>query len=224
MTVLIIVAHPDDEILGCGGTAARLAKEGHEIYTLILGEGITSRFEKRSAKKAALQIKKIREMAVSANKIIGVKKVFFCGLPDNRFDSCDLLDIVRIIEKKKEEVRPDIIFTHYEKDLNIDHQITYKAVITATRPTEHETVREIYASEVLSSTEWNFPLSFFPDVFFGIQDTLDLKLKALGIYKSEIRSFPYPRSPEGVKYNAAVWGMKTGLRYAEAFKCVRVIK
>jgi len=131
---------------------------------------------------------------------------------------------VKVIENIKDKVKPDIIFTHYEKDLNIDHKITYQAVITATRPLPDETVKEIYSFEVLSSTEWNYPLSFSPDIFVDISDTLDLKLKAMGAYRSELQNYPHPRSLEGIRKNAEVWGMKVGLKYAEAFKVVRMIK
>ncbi|MBS3097428.1 PIG-L family deacetylase [Candidatus Woesearchaeota archaeon] len=224
MKILIIAAHPDDEIIGCGGTAARLAKEGNKIYTLILGEGITSRDKKRYSKNRVREIKELKKQLSRANKIIGVKEVFTYDLPDNRFDTVPLLDIVKIIEEIKNKVKPDIIFTHYEKDLNIDHQIVYRAVLTATRPLPQETVKKIYSFEVLSSTEWNYPLSFSPDVFFDIKNTINLKLRAVKEYKSELKEFPHPRSLKGIKLNAEYWGMKAGLNYAEIFKSVRVIR
>lgn len=219
MIILVVAAHPDDEVLGCGGTIARLAKEGHDVFVLILGGGMTSRGEIEKEK-----IDQLRNDATEANKIIYVKKVYFCDFPDNKFDSVPLLDIVKAVEKLKNELRPDIIFTHHENDLNIDHKITYKAVITAARPMEGESVKEIYSFEVLSSTEWNYPLSFSPDVFFDMSNTLDLKLKAMETYKTELREFPHPRSLEGIRLNSKHWGMKTGLKEAEAFKCVRIMK
>lgn len=222
--ILIIAAHPDDEILGCAGTVARLVKEGCEAYTLILGEGITSRDKERQRGKRGKEILKLKEQAHKANKTIGVKKIFVYDFPDNRFDTVPFLDIVKAIEEVKNQIKPQIIFTHYEKDLNIDHQITYKAVLTATRPLLNESVKEIYSFEVLSSTEWNYPLSFSADVFFDISETLDLKLKAMAFYKSEIKNYPHPRSLEGIRNNAEIRGMKVGLRYAEAFKLVRMIR
>lgn len=223
-SVLIVAAHPDDEVLGCGGTVARLIKEGYKVHTLILGEGVTSRDEQRDRKKREREIKLLSEQIHKVSKILGVIEVFTYDFPDNRFDTVPLLDIVKVIEKVKEKVNPGIVFTHYEKDLNIDHQITYKAVLTATRPLVGESVKEIYSFEVLSSTEWSYPLSFSPDVFFDISDTLDLKLKAMSIYSSEIKNYPNPRSLEGIRNNAAIWGMKVGLRYAEAFKLIRIIR
>lgn len=222
--ILIIVAHPDDEVLGCFGTVARLIKEGYEAYTLILGEGKTSRYEKRITENRKDEIQLLNTEIIKANNIIGIKKVFIESFPDNRFDSVDLLDIIKVISKVKDEVKPDIIFTHYECDLNIDHQITYKAVITATRPMKDECVKEIYSFEILSSTEWNYPLSFSPDVFFDINDTWDLKISAMKEYKSELCNYPHPRSIEGIELNAKYQGMRIGKNYAEAFKSVRVIK
>lgn len=222
--ILVVVAHPDDEVVGCAGTAARLAREGCQVYTLILGEGITSRDEKPDRKKRKKELENLKKQAKEANKILGVKEVFLYDLPDNRFDTVCLLDIVKIVESIKNKIRPDIIFTHSERDLNVDHQITYKAVITSTRPLQQETVKEIYSFEVLSSTEWNYPLSFSPDIFFDIWDTLKYKLEALGIYKSELRVFPHPRSLEAIKLNAEYRGMQVGLKHAEAFKTVRIIR
>lgn len=222
--ILIIAAHPDDEILGCGGTVARLIKEGHEAYTLILGEGITSRDRDRNRDKREQELKELKAQIYKSNNIIGIKEVFIYDFPDNRFDTVPLIDIVKVIEEIKDKIKPHTIFTHYREDLNIDHRITYNAVLTATRPLLNETVKQIYSFEVISSTEWNYPLSFSPDVFFDITDTIDLKLKAMNEYKSELREFPHPRSLEGITLNAKFWGMKSGLKYSEAFKCIRYIR
>ena len=219
-TILIIVAHPDDEILGCGGTISKLIKEGYTAYTLILGEGKTSRDIKNHKIDRITFNKEIQK----ANYTIGVKKVFIENFPDNRFDSVDLLDIIKVITKVKNKINPDIIFTHYEKDLNIDHQITYKAVITATRPMKNESAKEIYSFEILSSTEWNYPLSFSADTFFDISKTLKIKQKAMKKYKSELCEYPHPRSLKGIKLNALYHGMRVGKKYIEAFKSIRVIK
>ncbi|MCP5105635.1 MAG: PIG-L family deacetylase [bacterium] len=222
--ILIIAAHPDDEILGCGGTAARLVKDGHEVYTVILGEGVTSRDDSRQREKRENEIAQLKKQIREANEVIGVKEVFAYDFPDNRFDSVPLLDIVKVIEAVKEKIKPDILFTHYENDLNVDHRVTYRAVMTASRPLAGETVKEIYSFEVLSSTEWNFPLSFSPDCFWDIGGTVDLKVKAMEKYVSELRDYPHPRSLKGIRLNAETWGMKTGLNYAEAFKLVRLVR
>ena len=223
-TILVVAAHPDDEILGCGGTIKRLVDEGYNAFTLILGEGITSRDEKRERAEKEAEIEGLKKQVHEANRIIGVKDIYLHDFPDNRFDTVALLDIVKVIEKVKNELHPDIVFTHHQNDLNIDHQITYKAVLTATRPMKGECVKELYSFEVLSSTEWNYPLGFSPDVFFDISDYLDCKQEAMSVYKSEVREFPHPRSLEGIKVNAKNWGMRVGCKYAEAFKCVRVLR
>ena len=219
--ILVVAAHPDDEIIGAGGTVARFTKEGHEAYVLILGEGVTSRFEKKQNTKKLLD--NLRQQARKANKIIGVKEVYFCSFPDNSFDSVPLLKIVKSIEIIKNKIRPSIVFTHFREDLNIDHQITYKAVLAAFRPLPRCGTRKIYSFEILSSTEWAYPIKFSPNVFFDISETLDLKIRAMKQYAGELREFPHPRSIEGIKLNAKVWGMKAGLKYAEAFELVRMI-
>ncbi len=222
--ILIVAAHPDDEVLGCFGTVARLIKEGYEAYTLILGEGKTSRDESRVVEARKEDIQLLNTEIEKANSVIGIKKVFVESFPDNRFDSVDLLDIIKVISKVKEEIKPDIIFTHYEHDLNVDHQVTYKAVITATRPMEDECVKEIYSFEILSSTEWNYPLSFSPDTFFDVTDTIDLKIGAMKEYKSELCEYPHPRSLEGIKLNATYQGMRVGKKYVETFKTIRALR
>ncbi|WP_457564441.1 PIG-L deacetylase family protein [Caminibacter sp.] len=213
--ILIVAAHPDDEVLGCFGSVAKLIKQGYEAYTLILSKGKTSRGESQAG---------FEEEILDANKSIGIKEVILKDFPDNSFDSVPLLEIVKEIEEVKREITPQIIFTHFRNDLNIDHQITYKAVITATRPMQEESAKEIYSFEVLSSTEWNYPRSFSPNVFFDISENIEDKIKAMSFYKSELREFPHPRSLEGIKLNAKTQGMKVGVEFAEAFECVRIIK
>ena len=223
-TVLVVASHPDDEILGCGGTMAKLAQQGANVYTLILGEGVTSRDEKRDRTKNVDKLSELKAQCAEANKIVGVKETFMCDFPDNRFDTVALLDIVKRIEQMKEKVAPDVIFTHHANDLNVDHKITYEAVLTATRPMKGERVKEVYSFEVLSSTEWRYPLSFSPDVFIDIETFVDKKCKAMAVYTSELKRYPHPRSIKGIELNAQCWGMKVGLNAAEVFKTVRAIK
>lgn len=174
--------------------------------------------------KREKELEALKKDMYKANSIIGVKEVFLYDFPDNRFDTVPLLDMVKIIEEVKNKIKPDIIFTHYEKDLNVDHSVTYKAVLTATRPLQYESVKEIYSFEILSSTEWNYPLSFSPDMFVDITGSLDLKIKAMSEYKSELKIFPHPRSIEGIRMNGAYWGIRVGIECAEAFKSVRIIR
>ena len=222
--ILVVVAHPDDEVLGCGGTVRKFVLEGFQVYTLILGEGITSRDEVRNVKRRKDEIALLKEQAKKAKDIIGYKKIIFRDFPDNRFDSVPFLDIVKSIEKVKNEIKPDIIFTHCKDDLNVDHRITYKGVLTATRPVTGESVKEIYSFETPSSTELNYPETFSPDTFYDVTDTLNDKVKALEAYSGESKENMHPRSSNGIKVIAEGWGVKVGIKYAEAFKTIRVIK
>jgi len=223
--ILVIAAHPDDEVLGCGGAMARFVTEGCEVYTLILGEGVTSRDKERDRAERENEITELRKQAENANNILGVKKVYAFDFPDNRFDSIPLLDIIKTIEKIKGSVQPDSVFTHHQGDLNIDHQITFKAVVTACRPVKDESVKEIYSFEIPSSTEWNAPSSltyFMPDYFVDVSKSLKVKINALKEYETELREFSHPRSLKAVELNAKQWGVKMGFEAAEAFKTIRI--
>lgn len=222
--VLCVAAHPDDEVLGCGGTMAKLA-ENNRIYILILGEGITSRDIPDTEKNEGL--KELKKQSEQANKILGVKEVFFESFPDNKFDTIPLLDIIKSIEKKIQEIKPEVIFTHHHGDLNIDHQLTHRAVLTAVRPVGDYMVKKILSFEVLSSTEWNSQNQnnfFTPNTYIDISETLNKKLEAMKAYKSEIRDYPHPRSLEAIEILAKKRGLEVGLKYAEAFSLVRCIE
>ena len=225
-TILVIAAHPDDEVLGCGGTIARLAMEGCEVYIAILGEGITSRF--KDSKEADTElVKELHKRSLQVTKLLGGKDLFLYSLPDNRFDTVPLLDIIKIIEDLIEKLKPSIIYTHYAGDLNIDHVITHRAVLTATRPTEGHSVKEIYSFEVPSSSEWAFGQyngAFNPNVFFDISETIDIKIKTMEIYESESRPFPHPRSPKALRAIVRRWGSVVGLEATEVFELVRLVR
>lgn len=224
--VLVVAAHPDDEILGCGGTMALHSQRGDEVYVLILGEGITSRDVKRDRKKRDREIKELRRDIEAANKIVGTKKTFIYDFSDNRFDSVPLLDIVKVVEKVKIEVMPDIVYTHHHGDLNIDHRLTFHAVLTACRPLKNESVRSIYSFEIPSSTEWSADSSkyFIPNYFVNIKEPLDKKINAMKAYMNEIRDFPHPRSGKALKILAQSRGIIAGFKYAEAFMVVRILE
>ena len=226
MSTLVIAAHPDDEVLGCGGTIARLAREGEEVHVLILGEGAASRFEDGSdaARKAVDQLSRTsREVAA----FLGAGGATMAGFPDNRFDTAPLLSIVKAIEAVIEEVRPSAVYTQHGGDLNIDHAITYRATLTAARPVEGSPVREVYAYEAPSSTEWAFQVFepvFRPNAFVDIARTLEKKIQAMQMYETEARAFPHPRSPQAIRATAARWGSVAGLQAAEAFELVRSVR
>lgn len=224
-SILIIASHPDDEVLGCGATVAKLIKQGYQASTLILGEGLTSRKSLEDEVNWTDRIQTLRNQALKANEILGITDVRFYQLPDNRFDSIPLLSIIKIIENEINILKPDIVFTHGNYDLNIDHVITNRAVLTATRPQVVDCVKELYCFEVLSSTDYAFGQYgvFRPDTFYDVTNTLELKLNALKEYSEEIREFPHPRSLAGVIASCRKWGSYVGVEYAEAFMTVRRI-
>jgi LmbE family N-acetylglucosaminyl deacetylase len=222
MNVLVLAAHPDDEVLGCGGTIARLSSEGHKVTIAILGQGAASRFPKGST-EAISEISVLRERSREAGRILGAAEVLHYDLPDNRFDSVGLLDVVKLIEDIGRRTGPDEVFTQHGGDLNVDHQITFRATMTAFRPLPDTRVRNLYSYEVASSTEWsfgNFAPAFIPDTFVDISEFLDKKLEALTAYREELRLPPHPRSIEGVSAQAGDRGARVGVGAAEAFATV----
>ncbi len=223
-TVLIVAAHPDDEILGVGATAARHAAQKDAVYALILGEGQTSRGTHREDTEKEV-VDALHQNTLESAKAIGFRDVFFADFPDNRFDEVDLLDIVKAVEEKIRALQPQIVYTHYSGDLNVDHQYTARAVLTATRPIGDYCVEEIYAFETLSSSEWNFDYSaqpaFCPNVFVDITEYYAQKEEAMQSYVSELCAFPHPRSLEGMDVLSKTRGMAAGMQRAEAFMLVR---
>ncbi len=226
MKTLVIAAHPDDEVLGCGGTIKRLTSELKKVYVAILGEGITSRQSQREQTDMSV-LKTLRDCSKRVSALLGVEELFLYDLPDNRFDTVPLLDVVKIIEALIDKVKPSTIFTHHGGDLNIDHSIIHRATLTATRPIIGHSVQQVYAYEVPSSTEWAFgqlAAGFEANVFIDISMTLEKKIEALQIYESEVRTFPHPRSSEALRAAAKRWGASAGLKAAEAFELVREIR
>ncbi len=224
-SVLVIAAHPDDEILGCGGTMARLRAEGHDVKIAILGEGMTSRSRTRAETDPAL-LCKLREHSRRAAEVVGVEDLFVYELPDNRFDTLPILDVVKVVEDLIQRHSPDTIFTHGFADLNVDHRVTHRAVLTATRPVEGHCVRNLYAFEIPSSTDWSFHRmrpGFEPNTFFNIESTIETKKRAMACYETEVLAFPHPRSLEGLELVARRWGTVVGCRAAEAFELVRSV-
>ncbi len=226
MNVLVVAAHPDDEVLGAAGTMARLADEGHEVAVLILGEGATSRAATR-AEGSAAEVDALASHSRTAAAELGVTDVEHAGLPDNRFDHVDLLDVVKVVEGAIGRTRPTLVFTQHGGDVNIDHKVTFAAVMAATRPVPGSGVRSVLAFEVGSSTEWafgTFAPVFHPTVFYDITATLDRKLAAMAAYPDEVRPFPHPRSAESLVAQARRWGSTIGVEAAEAFQLVRELR
>lgn len=226
MNVLVVAAHPDDEVLGCGGTMARLSNQGDGVVVAILGEGATSRYADRQDIDPA-ELEALRRCAAKAGQILGVRAVAVHDFPDNRFDTIPFLDVVKHVEGLVDLYTPELVLTHFGGDLNIDHRIAFQAVLTACRPGSTHPVREILTFEVPSSTEWSqghLDGTFSPTVFYDIIETLDRKIEAMACYGGESRPFPHPRSPEGLIALARWRGVQAGRRAAEAFETVRLIR
>jgi LmbE family N-acetylglucosaminyl deacetylase len=224
--ILVVAAHPDDEVLGCGGTIARMADLGHEVYVGILGEGITSRSPSRDDADPDL-VDTLHHQCREAAGLLGVRKLFTYDLPDNRFDTVPLLDVVKMIEGLVDDLRPETVYTQHGGDLNVDHAITYRATLTATRPVQGSAVKTVYAYEVPSSTEWafqRFEPVFRANMFVDVTSTLKRKLEAMGVYQTEIRPFPHPRSLRAIEAVARRWGSVIGREAAEAFELVRSVE
>lgn len=228
--VLIVAAHPDDEVLGCGGTAARHAANGDEVHILIVAEGATSRTKKGDEwkdkdKGYAGELKALRAAAGKAACILGARPPELAGFSDNRLDTVAFLDVTQRIERTVTKVKPAVVYTHHGGDLNVDHRIVHQAVLTACRPLPGSTVRSVYTFEIVSSTEWASPIdnTFRPTRFVDIADYLKTKLAALGAYEMEIRAFPHARSIANVSALASHRGAGAGLKAAEAFMVIREI-
>lgn len=220
MKVLAFVAHPDDEVLGAGGTLARHAQRGDEVHIAFLTDGVGA----RGAENAAT--KRRADAAKQAAGHLGAREPRFLGFPDNRLDGVALLDVVKAVEAIVNDVEPHTIYTHHAGDLNIDHVICHRAVMTACRPLPGSSVRRIFAMEVVSSTEWAPEGSgaFIPSRFVDISATLATKQRALAAYAEEMRAFPHPRSQEAIKALEQWRGAAAGLSCAEAFMVLRDIE
>ena len=215
--ILVIAAHPDDEVLGCGATIAKHVQEGNKVQVVFLGDGFSSRDDGDNRDNSA----------ESASKVLGCEAPVFLDFPDNQLDTIALLDIVKKIEKVVDDFQPSIIYTHYFGDLNIDHQITHKAVMTACRPQPNFCVKEIYSFETLSATHWQSPSMknvFNPNYFVGVSDFMDKKIKALQCYDNEMREAPHARSYESVENLSKFRGSLVGVKNAEAFCVERIVE
>ncbi len=235
MNILVLVAHPDDEVLGMGGTIKKFTKNNHNVKIVIFATGITSRrssnfknspnyvTDKKTISEMNKQIKKLKSDALSACKKLGVDNVEFLDFPDNEMDLVSDLEVTKKIEKLIKNFNPEQIFTHSGFDVNVDHRKLYLTTLAATRPKPGTKIKKVFSFEVPSSTEWFFPSQFSPNVFVNIEKELKAKKDALQKYKSEVNNFPHPRSIEALDVIAKKWGTVSGFKSAEAFYLVREI-
>jgi LmbE family N-acetylglucosaminyl deacetylase len=224
--VLVVAAHPDDEVLGCGGSMARHSKQGDIVSVLILADGVSSRTDGTSdLNRSTIEARK--QCAQRANTILGTTNLLMLAYPDNCMDTVPLLKVVQAIEQAIENHKPTIVYTHHSGDVNVDHCLVHDAVIAACRPQPGQTVRQLLFFETPSSTEWRPPVSRMPfsaNWFNDVSDTINIKLEALAAYGSEMRGFPHPRSLAAIEHLARWRGACVGLAAAEAFELGRLIQ
>lgn len=217
--ILVIAAHPDDEILGPGATIARHAARGDECTIAIVADSGSTRYDEEV-------IASVRDSAHRAAGKLGVSDVRFGGMPDQALDTLPIISITQWIEKIAADVRPEWVYLHHRGDINRDHQLIAEAGLTALRPYSASFVERILAFETPSATEWGGPYvetSFVPNVFVDVADHLDSKLRAIAEYETELRPFPHPRSVEALRARASHWGSVIGASAAEPFALVREI-
>jgi len=210
--IVVIAAHPDDELLGCGGTLALQARAGDHITAVIACEGESLRYGENGVGQSS-QIRR-------AAQVLGLKDVRLLGFPDQRLDTVTLTEIITPLECVIRELRPNVVYCQHGGDINRDHQLLFQATLVATRPTESY-IEAVYAFDTASSTEWGYPQTFAPDTWVDISATLEIKLQAMACYESEVRDYPHPRSLKALEHKAKAWGNQTCLDAAEVFMTVR---
>lgn len=221
---LVVAAHPDDEVLGCGGTICRLVSSNREVHVLLLGGVTTSRY-KQNPDEESWEEESFQREAEKAAAVLGITSLTRSNFDDNRFDSVPLFEIVKAVEKLKNEIKPDLVLTHDYSDLNVDHRLTHQAALTAFRPDPKKYKFRIMAFETLSSTEWQDQAAavFRPSCYVDISEFLSKKRAAMKCYKSELRDPPHPRSLEAIESLARKRGFEACVQAAEAFRIIREI-
>lgn len=212
--VLVVAAHPDDELLGVGGTVARHVRAGDEVYSVIACEGESLRYHKDVGQAEAIK---------KAAEILGVRKVFHLKFPDQRLDTYTLVDIISPLESISNEIKPNIVYCQWGGDVNRDHKILFEAATVAFRPLD-KWLEEFLTFYTVSSTEWAYPRDFVPDTWVDITETMAKKSEAFRAYQSEIREYPHPRSERALENAARFFGNQCMMDAAEVFMTVRRTK
>jgi LmbE family N-acetylglucosaminyl deacetylase len=219
MKVLVLAAHPDDELLGLGGTLARHVAAGDQVTTVIVSDGATSRYDAGADEM-------LSSCARAAADVLGVRDLRLLGLRDQRLDEGPIIGVIQAIEKIVLEIRPEVVYTHHWGDLNRDHAVVSEAALVACRPVRADSPHTVLMFETPSSSEWNAPdpaKQFVPNYFVDITATIEQKLAAMACYRSELRPAPHPRALESLRARAQYWGQSAGRPYAEPFVLVREI-
>lgn len=220
--VLVIAAHPDDEVLGMGGTIVKLTSEGNEVNVLIVTDGSSSQY--RDSDNLAEIIEAKKHETRSCADVLGIKGIYYGGLPDMKLDCTPHIEINRVVERTIDELQPDTVFTHFWGDVNADHQNVYKSTLVAVRPVMGQVVKELFCYSVPSSTEWTpnkEDTMFMPNVFVDITDVAERKYEAFSRYSTELRDYPHPRSVQYLREADKAAGIRVGLLAAEEFVLLR---
>lgn len=221
--ILIVVAHPDDEVLGCGGLIIKSIKSNCKISILVLGEGVSARFGNgHEDSKESLKKRKLREKEFkNCMKYLKISDYDLNYFHCTKFDKYPISNFVKIIERKKKLFNPTIVLTHNKYDTNIDHSIVLKSVQIAFRPERNSSIKKILSFEVPCSTHLSLNNKFIPNFFVNIEKEIVQKIKAFKKYKNEIRKFPFPRSEQGLITLSKFRGMQSGFLHAEGYEVVR---
>lgn len=222
MRVLVIAAHPDDELLGLGGTIAKHSSNGDEVHVLMITEGSSTQYKDQPD-----MIEQKKREITNVKNILRISDVHFVDLPDMKLDTLAHIDVNNPITKAVHKLQPEVVFTHFYGDVNKDHRVIFESTMVAVRPATNSSIKKVICYNTPSSTEWNIQqghTAFMPNMYVDITEFLDKKLEALHQYKSEMREYPHPRSPESVRIHANYWGNHIGVEAAEAFMIVREIR
>lgn len=227
-TYCVFAAHPDDEVLGCGGTINKLANQGDKVHITIMATGVLGRYasENLESDKAKAELVAIKQAAQKSAEILKAASIEFLGFPDNAMDTVSRLVVTRAVEAIIDRYQPVGIFTHSPMDVNVDHQATFDAVVTACRPQPDSVVKRLWAFESVSSTEWQPPgayASYEPNWFEDISENIEAKLRALACYEAELRDWPHARSMRAVEALARWRGATVGVEAAESFSLKRYL-
>jgi LmbE family N-acetylglucosaminyl deacetylase len=217
--VAVIAAHPDDELLGAGGTLVRHVREGDEVHAVIVADGAGSRYP-------AELVATLEKQARRAAEVIGVASIQFLSLPDQRLDTVPLIELTQRLEGVLDDIRPGIVYTHFPEDVNADHRLVSRCAWTACRPYARPGLRKFAVFETPSSTEWAWPMTgteFRPNLFVDVTDTLEAKIAAMECYETELRDYPHPRSSRALRERAAYWGSHIGRLAAEPLVVLREV-
>jgi N-acetylglucosamine malate deacetylase 1 len=223
--ILVLAAHPDDEVLGCGGTIAKYTSKGDFVHVAFISDGVFSRNGDVNALAKELELR--RSAAHSALSVLGVNSISFGEFPDNRLDTIATIEVAQMIEALIAKYQPQVVFTHHIGDVNVDHKKVHEATVVACRPQPSFCVKSILCYEVPSSTEWQMSgkrQEFCPNYFVDISPFLDKKICSLGHYEFEMRASPHPRSLDMIKHLAHWRGATIGVTSAEAFMVGRLIE